>query len=316
MPTTAPRISIVTPSYNQVAFLEETIQSILSQNYPNLEYIVIDGDSTDGSLDIIQKYADHLAYWVSEPDRGQSHAINKGFEKCTGDIVTFCNSDDIYFPGTFQHVADLWGQWQDYGALIGAFQYMDEHSQLVGVPRPPKLTHPGPIDLTLSPPGTYRLHQVSTFFNRRALDDVGRWVREDMKYVLDRELLYRVLRKYTAYLVDRPFGVFRLHQDSKSVSQIIPFAEEFKRLYLMQQTSNPREDRLRQRMARYHLSRGYIKYARSSEQRADACKALIKAAIINPVLIWRINYIWYWFQILGLRKRREELISESVAGTT
>src|SRR4051812_45214192 len=104
-PMAYPRISIVTPSCNQAAYLEETIRSVLLQGYPNLEYFVIDGGSTDGSIDIIRKYEAWITGWVSEADRGQSHAINKGFQRCTGDLITFQNSDDYYLPGAFEDAA-------------------------------------------------------------------------------------------------------------------------------------------------------------------------------------------------------------------
>src|SRR4029077_16981552 len=100
-----PKISIVTPSFNQGRFLEETILSVLNQNYPNLEYIVIDGGSTDETVEVIRRYEDRIPFWVSEKERGQVHAINKGLEKCTGDIFGFVNSDDVYLPGTFAAVA-------------------------------------------------------------------------------------------------------------------------------------------------------------------------------------------------------------------
>ena len=107
-----PKISIVTPSFNQGQFIEETIRSVLDQDYPNLEYLVIDGGSTDQTIDIIRKYETQLSYWESEKDRGQVHAINKGLARATGDIFAYINSDDIYLPGTFATVA----------------KYFDEHA--------------------------------------------------------------------------------------------------------------------------------------------------------------------------------------------
>ncbi len=294
-----PRISIVTPSYNQRHFLEETIRSVLLQGYPNLVYILIDGGSTDGSIEVIEKYEPWLAYWVSESDRGQSYAINKGFERCSGDLITYQNSDDFYLPGTFQDVALNWSEHTDVGAVIGGFYFMDANSKFVSDCIPPKISHPGPIDLSLGPPGIYRLHQVSTFFTQLALDTVGRWMKEDLQYVLDRELLYRVCRKYPILLIDRPFGVFRRHDESKSVSQILPFAREFSKLYLLNLTGEPADDRRRKRMARYHLARGHLKYAKAVKKRPAAVIALLRAGILMPRYFVTCEYFRKWIEIVG-----------------
>ena len=114
-----PKISIVTPSFNQGKYIEETIRSVLLQGYPDIEYIVIDGGSMDASLDIIKKYERWLTYWVSEPDKGQSHAINKGFAKSSGEIYAYINSDDFYCPSAFGTVAPMFEKMVSLTLLLG-----------------------------------------------------------------------------------------------------------------------------------------------------------------------------------------------------
>ncbi len=121
-----PSISIVTPTFNQGRYIEETIRSILLQGYPNLEYLVIDAGSTDGAVDIIRKYEKYLTYWVSEPDRGQSDAINKGFARCTGALMNWINSDDILLAGALAAIADAALARPDCGAYCGASDRFDE----------------------------------------------------------------------------------------------------------------------------------------------------------------------------------------------
>ena len=128
-----PKISIITPSYNQGQFLEQTILSILSQDYPNLEYIIMDGGSSDNSVEIIRKHEDNLTYWVSEPDKGQSDAINKGFQRATGDILTWLNSDDYYLPGTLHTVAEYFTQHPDVECIYGDLQVVASNGDLLYV---------------------------------------------------------------------------------------------------------------------------------------------------------------------------------------
>lgn len=126
-----PKISIVTASYNQGEFIERTILSVLNQNYPNLEYIIIDGGSNDETLEIIKKYEKFLSYWVSEPDNGQASALKKGFDKSTGDIMAFLNSDDTYCPGVLNKIADLFRRNPGVDVIYGAINLIDRYDNIL-----------------------------------------------------------------------------------------------------------------------------------------------------------------------------------------
>ena len=126
-----PKISVITPSFNQAAYLERTILSVLDQDYPNIEYIIIDGGSTDGSVDIIRKYANRLTNWVSESDRGQAHAINKGLQQATGTWIAWQNSDDVFYPGTFSQLAQMAAMYPDVDLIIGNMNLIDKDDMLL-----------------------------------------------------------------------------------------------------------------------------------------------------------------------------------------
>jgi glycosyltransferase involved in cell wall biosynthesis len=126
-----PKVSIVTPSYNQGQFLEQTIQSVLSQDYPNIEYIIIDGGSTDESREIIERYADQIDYWVSEPDKGQSDAINKGFRKATGEIIAWLNSDDVYLPGAVSTAVEQFRKNRELTLFYGDCVFIGERGEFL-----------------------------------------------------------------------------------------------------------------------------------------------------------------------------------------
>lgn len=186
--TSFPKISIVTPSFNQGKYLEKTILSVLEQGYPNLEYIIIDGGSTDESVDIIRKYADRLAYWVSEPDRGQSHAINKGFERASGEIFGWLNSDDWYAPGALQAVADAFAANPDAGAVVGAGEMVDEDGKQILYKAPVKVD----LDFLYHWLEDY-FWQPSTFFRQAAWKSCGP-LDEDIHFAMDLDLWLKIAK--------------------------------------------------------------------------------------------------------------------------
>lgn len=293
-----PKISIVVPSFNQGSYLEETLRSILLQAYPGLELIVLDGGSRDRSVEILERYDPWITFWRSEPDGGQSDAINKGFARATGDLVTFFGSDDVYLPGTFLDAARTWKQNPGSGAVVGAFQFMDDRSRPVAAPVPPRLAEPAPLDLAVTDPAAWRMHQVSTFYSREALDAVGRRVKGELRYTMDRELLFRVCRRFPAAFSDRLYARFRRHATSKSVSEVLPFCEEMAQLHLMDADPSeaPEIQRRRQRYVRHWLAKGQLKSARVAAGPLAAAKALLKALSHQPALLLKSSYLRFWIK--------------------
>jgi glycosyltransferase involved in cell wall biosynthesis len=215
-----PRISIVTPSLNQGQFLEETIRSVLLQGYPDLEYIVIDGGSTDKSVEIIEKYSPWLSYWISEPDNGQSHAINKGFNRATGSIYAYINSDDFYEPGAFKTAAATFTGLERPQLLAGDCVIFDES----GVKRTFKAWWPEEIAHLLKPFGS-TFPQPAAFWSRDIYSKVGGFD-ENSHYAFDREFFLKIGLAGTAPLIiGRPLARYRDHAATKT-SQTIRFYQE------------------------------------------------------------------------------------------
>lgn len=208
-----PKITIVTPSYNQGDYLEETIQSILSQGYANLEYFVLDGGSTDGSVEIIRKYEDKLTHWESGPDGGQSSAINKGFRMASGEILTWLNSDDYYLPGTLQEVGNIFRQHPMVECLYGDLHIVDKNSDLLYVSKAV------PYDYRTMLYGGARVPQPASFYRRRVVEKVG-YLDTGLEYHMDVEYFIR-FGKYGVQFMHIPKALtcFRMHIASKAENE-------------------------------------------------------------------------------------------------
>lgn len=211
---TYPKISIVTPSYNQGAFIEQTIQSIVNQHYPNLEYIIIDGGSTDNTVNIIKKYAQHITYWVSEADNGQSHAINKGIAKCSGDIFNWINSDDFLEPDSLFHIAEEYSK-NPFAVLCGRVNVFD-NSTFSHVRKPSFIGKTTEESIAY-----YNINQEGTWWNLPFVKNL-KGVNEAFECTMDLDLWIRFLLSYpidTFKQTDVILSNFRRHAAAKSTMQ-------------------------------------------------------------------------------------------------
>ena len=210
------RISIITPSYNQAVFIEQTISSVLSQSYPNLEYVIIDGGSTDGTVEILKQYDERIA-WVSERDRGQSDALNKGMKQATGNIVGFINSDDLLAPQSLWRVSDYFRKHPDAYWVSGKCRNIDENGIEI---RKSVTLYKNAWMLTRSYTAlmiTNYLSQPATFWRREIMDEVG-FFDESLHYSMEYDLWLRIGQKYRLYTIDDYLASFRIHSASKAGS--------------------------------------------------------------------------------------------------
>lgn len=217
-----PTISVVTPSFNQARFLERTIRSVLEQGYPRLEYIVLDGGSRDGSVEIVERYAAQLTYWASGPDGGQTAAINSGWRRASGEVVAWLNSDDFYLPGTLLQIGEAFAADRESSLIYGLTQRVDADGRPMG---------------TVGSEFRWRTllysHQIipqpSAFFRRSAVDAVGP-LDESLHYSMDYDFLLRLARHGPARMLPRPLAGATIHEDAKTTRDRAAAAAETHRV--------------------------------------------------------------------------------------
>ena len=291
-----PLVSIVTPSYNQAAFLEETIQSVLAQDYPNVEYIIVDGGSTDGSVEIISRYADQLSWWVSEPDRGQSDAINKGLRHSQGNYFGYINSDDLLMPSAVRMAVEYLESNPDVGMVYGDVEYINASGETI------RLYQSRPFDL-IEIVRTARnwVPQPGSLIRRVVLDDVG-GLDPEIQYNMDQEHLYRIGLKYTVAYLPVTLARFRLHQESKTVSgaernaasEVLIYQKLFDRADLPLVLRSLRSEA---------WSAAYLYAARAcagGDRRRQALQYVAKAGMVSPAaLLSRAFWKMFFYALAG-----------------
>jgi hypothetical protein len=256
-----PRISVITPSFNQGPFIEQTIRSVLDQRYPRLEYIVIDGGSTDGSVELIARHEGGLTFWSSEPDRGQVHAINKGLARATGDVVAFLNSDDVYLPGALSAVGGAFASDRRLSWLCGdtvLFGEMGYPTRLI-----PSVV-PATAEQLLC--WDYEAPQPGMFWKRHLLEG---GFDEQWRYCFDHaQYLRLMLRGHRCQHLPLPLAGYRLHPTSKTVAEAEGFEREFDAIAEQFEPMVPWRTRRRSRAIRL-LRQSYVASRAGSRGRAS-----------------------------------------------
>lgn len=272
-------VSIVTPSFNQGAFIGETISSVLGQNYPFIEYLVVDGGSTDSTLDAVRSFGDRLK-WISEPDRGQSDAINKGWRRTRGEIIAWLNADDLYRPGALDRVVRFFREHPRVDLVYGDCEYINERGDIIG--RHPA-RHVSGEELLRSSKSI--IPQPATFLRRRVLATVG-YLDQALHYVMDLEYWIRVaIRHQIAYLPEC-LAAFRFHGHSKSMSQYAPMQAEQLRVRERFFKSGDLPDHFR-RVEREAMSNAYTRAAHEHLLLGDKGRARAYALAGWRYLPWR-----------------------------
>jgi glycosyltransferase involved in cell wall biosynthesis len=271
---------VVTPSYNQDQFIEETLRSVLLQGYPNLEYIVNDGGSSDTSIEIIKKYQQWLSSWVSEKDRGQSHAINKGWKIASGDLIAYLNSDDIYYPNTLRDAVLAWHQSGRPAVVYSDAVVVSEVGSYMG------LAKSDAFNLRRMRAQRNPIRQPSAFISRKDAAAIN-FIDEALHYVMDYDFWYRLARRgRLVYVSGKRWSAMRMHAQTKTSAHKPAISEEFEKVLLQRLA----EDGLSQESDDYRKilsERQFLSALKLSQsgRRRDAIAAFVKAGRRTPLFV-------------------------------
>jgi len=294
-------VSIITPSYNQASYLEQTIQSVLGQDYPRVEYLVIDGASTDGSIEIIKKYEDRLAYWISEKDSGQAEAINKGLARAKGDILAWLNSDDYYLPNTISAIVKCFEENPDVVMVYGDMLAVDGNGQTINVL---KYKHLSLEDLLCF----QIIGQPSVFFRRSALEKIG-LLDTSFHFMLDHHLWIRLAQQGRILHVPQVWSAARYHAEAKNRARAEEFGREAFRVLDWAKTQPGLAEAVSgvEGRALASANRYDSRYLLDGGQPASALVAWFRALFLHPpTALARLNIlISAILDLMGLSKLRD-----------
>jgi GT2 family glycosyltransferase len=298
-----PLVSIITPSFNQARYLEATIQSVLGQVGPRLEYIVVDGASTDGSVDIIKKYADRLAYWISEKDSGQAEAINKGMSRAKGEIVAWLNSDDYYLPGTITAAVKAFKDHPDVLLVYANMLAVDERGQTINELKYHQLTLEDLLCFQI-------IGQPAVFMRRAAFEKAG-GLDLSFHFLLDHHLWIRIAAQGRILHVPQTWAAARYHAEAKNRAKAREFGREAFRILDWAKTQ-PHLVSLIGRRARASAHRVDARYLLDGGQPADSLAAWMRALLIHPpTALARLNLLGSaLLDLTGLGKLRKTVLNQ------
>jgi glycosyltransferase involved in cell wall biosynthesis len=282
-----PVLSIVTPSFNQAHFLEMAMRSVFIQDYPAVEYWVIDGGSDDGSVEIIERYADRLAGWESRKDHGQADAINKGFQKSTGEIVAWLNSDDVYLEETFQQAVTAFQEHPEVGLVYADGIMVDSKLRVLDYHRYPQVTLLDLLSFEV-------ILQPTVFMRRKVLEEVG-YLDPSYHLILDHELWVRIARRYAVLHIPAFWALERTHSQAKTIAMARDFVQEAEAMIRRAAEDDELAELLECEHNRVFAGLNVFAARRliDAGQHQEAFRRLMAALRIHPATVMR-----YWYKVV------------------